>query len=83
MALDAVGMNITAGAAHLGVSRNSLSRVINGLAGVSPEMAIRLDKAFGGGAEIWVRMQANYDFAKAKERAGKIKVRKITSVVHA
>ena len=44
-------------------TRNTLSRVINGLAGISPDMAIRLAKAFGGKADIWVRMQASYDLS--------------------
>ena len=58
-ALQAADLNITEGAAHLGGTRNTLSRVINGLAGFSPEMAIRLAKAFGGKADICVRMQAS------------------------
>lgn len=73
-ALQAFEMNITEGAAHLGVTRNTLSRVINGLAGVSPDMAIRLAKAFGGNADIWVRMQASYDLARAMEHEGEINV---------
>ncbi|TVQ83439.1 MAG: addiction module antidote protein, HigA family [Micavibrio sp.] len=73
-ALEAAGMNITDGAAHLGVTRNTLSRVVNGLAGISPEMAIRLAKAFGGTPDIWVRMQAGYDLAQAMAHQDKIKV---------
>ncbi len=76
-ALEACELDITKGAAHLGVSRNTLSRVINGLAGISPEMALRLDKAFGGGAEIWVRMQASYDLAQAREHEDEIDVRRL------
>ena len=76
-ALNACDLNITEGAAHLGVTRNTLSRVINGLAGISPEMALRLDKAFGGGAEIWVRMQASYDLAQAREHENAINVRRL------
>lgn len=76
-ALQAVEMNVTEGAAHLGVSRNTLSRVINGLAGISPEMAIRLAKAFGGTAEIWVRMQASYDLAQAMEHEDEIDVSRL------
>jgi addiction module HigA family antidote len=72
--LQAVEMNITEGAAHLGVTRNTLSRVINGLAGISPDMAIRLAKAFGGNADIWVRIQASYDLAQAMEHEGEIDV---------
>ncbi len=76
-ALDACQLNITDGAEHLGVTRNTLSRVINGLAGVSPDMALRLNKAFGGGAEIWVRMQASYDLAQAREHEDEINVRRL------
>ena len=67
-------MNTTEGAEHLGVSHNSLSRVINGLAGITPVMAIRLAKAFGGSADIWVRMQASYDLAQAMEHEAEIDV---------
>ena len=58
----------------LGVSRQALSRLINGQAGISPEMAIRLSKAFGTTPDIWIRMQAAYDIARAKGREGQIKV---------
>jgi addiction module HigA family antidote len=50
---------------------------VTGKAGVSAEMAIRLDKAFGGGAETWLRLQAVYDLAQAQKHAGKIKVRRV------
>ena len=76
-ALDAARLNITQAAEHLGVSRNTLSRVINGLAGVSPDMALRLAKAFGGGAEIWVRMQASYDLVQAREHEDEIDVKRL------
>ena len=58
-------------------SRKQLSEIVNGRAGISAEMAIRLDKAFGGGVETWHRLQAAYDFAQALKRAGKIAVRRI------
>lgn len=73
-ALQAADLNITEGATHLGVTRNTLSRVINGLAGISPDMAIRLAKAFGGTADIWVRMQASYDLSQAMEHEDEIDV---------
>jgi len=73
-ALDATQMNVTDGAYHLGVARHTLSRVINGHAGISPDMAIRLAKAFGGTADIWVRMQAAYDLAQAMEYEAEIDV---------
>lgn len=71
-ALQAAGMNITEGAEHPGVTRHTLSRVINGLAGISPEMAIRLAKASGGSADIRVNMQASYDPAQAMEHEDEI-----------
>ena len=73
--LDTCNLSITEGAKHLGVSRNSLSRTINGLTRISPEMASRLNKAFGGSAEIWIRMQAGYDLAQIPKIKNKIKVK--------
>lgn len=73
-ALDACNMNIKKGAEHLGVNRVTLSRVINGQAGISSEMAIRLGKAFNRDAEVWVRMQATYDLAQAMQYADEIEV---------
>jgi len=64
--LEPLELTITEGAAILGVARHTLSRVINGQAGISPDMAIRLEKAFGGSADTWLRMQAAYDLAQAR-----------------
>ena len=75
--LEPLGLSVTDGAKILGVSRKHLSSVINGRAGVSPEMAIRLDKAFGGGAETWYRLQAAYNMSKAMEKAGDIRVERV------
>ena len=72
--LEPLGLSVTDGARVLGVSRKQLSALVNGRAGISPEMAIRLDKAFGGGASTWYQMQAAYDMAQAMRRAGEIKV---------
>ena len=72
--LEALGLSVTAGARVLGVSRKQLSALVNGRAGISPEMAIRLDKAFGGGASTWYQLQAAYDMAQAMRRAGEIQV---------
>ena len=72
--LEPFGLSVTEGAKALGVSRQALSRLINGQAGVSPEMAIRLSKAFGTTPDIWIRMQASYDIAQAKRHADRIKV---------
>ena len=72
--LEPLGLSVTAAAEGLGVSRNTLSMVLNGRAGISPEMAIRLSKAFGGTAESWLRQQMQYDLWQAKQRAGAIRV---------
>jgi addiction module HigA family antidote len=72
--LEPLELNVTEGAAALGVARHTLSRVINGQAGISPEMAIRLEKAFGGSADSWLRMQAAYDLAQARLHENKIDV---------
>ena len=72
--LEPLGLSVTEGAKVLGVSRQALSRLINGQAGISPEMAIRLSKAFGTTPDIWIRMQASYDIAQAKRREEQIQV---------
>ena len=72
--LDAVGLNVTEGAKVLGVARHTLSRVLNGRSGVSPEMAIRLEKAGWSNAGHWLRLQAAYDLAEAREHEDEIHV---------
>lgn len=72
--LEAVGLTVTEGAKVLGVSRPTLSSLINARAGISPEMAIRLEKAFGGTAGAWLRMQAAFDLAQARQRETEIEV---------
>ena len=72
--LDPLELTITEGADVLGVARHTLSRVVNGQASVSPEMAIRLEKAFGGTADSWVRMQTAYDLAQVRSRSDQIQV---------
>ena len=62
------GMTVSAFAKRLGVSRVALSRVVNGRAAVSAELAIRLAAALGGSAESWLRMQVAYDLWQAKKK---------------
>ncbi len=82
--LEPLGLSVTDGAKVLGVTRQALNNVVNGKAGVSPEMAIRLSKAFGSTAETWLRMQLAYDLAAARKTESKIKVRQYQlSEVHA
>ncbi len=74
--LKPLGLSVTAGARVLGVARPTLSNVINGKAAVSPEMAIRLEKAFGSTADAWLRMQGAYDLAQARRHERDIKVKR-------
>ena len=75
--IEPLDLTITEAARVLGVTRQALNNLVNGKAGISPEMAIRLDKAFGGGADTWLRLQAAYDLAQAEKHAGNIKVRRV------
>jgi addiction module HigA family antidote len=74
--LEPFSLSVTEAAKVLSVSRTMLSRLINGQAGASPEMAIRLAKAFGATPDIWIRMQAAYDLAQARLHEGKIHIRR-------
>src|SRR5512140_1218516 len=62
--IEPLGLTITAAAKALGVTRQALNNLVNGKAGISPEMAVRISKAFGGSPEMWLRLQANYDLAR-------------------
>ena len=73
--IEPLGITITDAAAALGVSRNSLSELVNAKRGISPEMAVRLSKGFGGSPESWLTQQLNYDLAQVS--AEKIKVRRL------
>ena len=75
--LEPLGLTVTGAAEGLGVSRNTLSMLLNGRLGISPEMAIRLSKAFGGTPESWLRQQMQYDLWVAQQQEGKIKVSRI------
>jgi len=74
--LTSLGVSVTEAAKGLGVSRPHLSKLLNGHAGISPEMAIRLEKGIGSTADHWLRMQNAYDLAQQKP--SRIRVRKLT-----
>lgn len=65
--IDPLGLTVTEAAEGLGVSRKHLSALLNGRAGISPEMAIRLSKAFGGSPESWLTQQMQYDLRQVQE----------------
>jgi addiction module HigA family antidote len=73
--IEPSGLTITRAAQALGVTRNTLSELANGKRGISPEMAVRLSKVFGGSAESWLVQQAQYDLAHV--RADEIKLRRL------
>ena len=72
--LDPLGLNVTEAAKVLGVARHTLSRILNGHAAISPEMAIRLEKAGWSNAEFWLRRQAAYDLVRARQQEHRIHV---------
>jgi addiction module HigA family antidote len=74
--LKPLGLTVTAAAAALGVTRKALSDLLNGHSGVSPDMAIRLEKVFGSTADAWLRMQMQHDLSEARQRSDLIKVTK-------
>ena len=69
---------MTEAAGKLGISRKQLSDIVNCRSGISPGMAIRLDKAFGGGAETWYRLLSAWELAQAKKRSHRIKVERLS-----
>jgi addiction module HigA family antidote len=75
--LEPLGLSVTKGAEALGVTRQALNNLVNGKAGISPEMAIRLAKAFGSNSETWLAMQMAYDLAQARQHEGEIKVQRV------
>jgi addiction module HigA family antidote len=82
--LDPLSLTVTAAAKLLGVTRQTLNDLVHARRGISPEMAIRLDLAFGGGAETWLRMQTAYDLAKARVTTrGRIKVKRYVAATRA
>ena len=78
--LPALGLTVTQAAEQLGVARVTLSRMINGRAAISAEMAIRLAQWLGGSAEVWLRLQLQYDLWHA-EKNSKVKIKPAESLV--
>lgn len=79
LCLDPLGVTVTQAAAALGVSRKTLSAILNGRAGISPEMAIRLSVAFNTTAESWLSQQVQYDLWHADRNRKKLHVRKLVA----
>jgi len=75
LCLEPMDLTVTKAAEGLGVTRKALSELLNGHSGISPEMAIRLSKAFGGSAESWMTQQMQYDLWRAQQNVDAIKVK--------
>ena len=75
--LEPLGLTVTEAAKVLGVSRQTLNNLLNGRSGISPEMALRLAKAFGSTAETWLGVQLDYDLAQVRRREGDIVVKRV------
>ena len=79
LCLEPLGLTVTDAAAALGVSRKTLSALLNGRAGVSPEMAVRLSIAFDTSAEMWMNQQTRFDLWHAERRRKKLKVTRLAA----
>ncbi len=76
--IQPLGLTITEAAQALGVTRNTLSELVNAKRGISPEMAVRLSKVFGGTEEGWLVQQAQYDLANV--HVGRMKLKRLALV---
>jgi antitoxin HigA-1 len=79
--LEDLGLSVAEAAKSLGITRQQLHNVIAGRSSVTPEMAIRFEKAFGSTADTWLRMQVNYDLAQARKRTNGIIVARLAPKV--
>jgi addiction module HigA family antidote len=79
LCLKPLGLTVTQAAAALGVSRKTLSGILNGRAGISPEMAVRLSLAFGTTAESWMNQQVQYDLWHAERNRKKLHVARLSA----
>jgi len=80
--LEPLGLTVTEGAKALGVTRQALNNLLNGKSGISPEMAVRLAKAFGSRAEIWLGIQLDYDLAQVRRRHKQLGVKRVARPAH-
>ena len=79
LCLEPLGLSVTDAAKGLGISRKTLSAILNGRAGVSPEMAVRLSLAFGTSSESWMNLQIQYDLWQAEKRRKSLRVLRLAA----
>ncbi len=76
--VDGAGLSVTEAAERLGVTRTSLSRLLNGHNGLSPEMALRLSKLLGTSIDMWVNLQVQYDVWLISKNSSKLKIKPLS-----
>ena len=79
LCLEPLNITITEAAEALGVSRKTLSAILNGRAGISPEMAVRLSMAFGTSSDSWLNQQTQYDLWQAEQNRKNLRVKKLST----
>ena len=79
LCIEPLGLSVTETAEALGITRKTLSSILNGRSGISPEMAVRLSIAFGTSSESWLNQQSQYDLWAAEKRRKDLKVRKLSA----
>jgi addiction module HigA family antidote len=79
LCLEPLGLSVTAAAQSLGVTRKTLSALLNGHTGISPEMALRLSMAFGGSAESWLQQQVLYQLAQVRKKADSLNIQRLVA----
>lgn len=79
LCLEPLGLSVTAAAEALGISRKSLSAILNGRAGISPEMAVRLSIAFDTSAESWLNQQTQYELWQAEQHRKDLRVKRLVA----
>ena len=79
LCLEPLGVSITEAAQALGVSRKTLSSIINGKAGISPEMAVRLSIAFNTSSESWLNQQTQFDLWQAEQHRNELQVKRLSA----
>ena len=79
LCIEPLGLSITDTAEALGISRKTLSAILNGRSGISPEMAVRLSLAFGTSSESWLNQQTQYDLWEAEKKRKQLKVKKLST----
>lgn len=79
LCLEPLGLSVTDAAQALGTSRKNLSAIVNGKAGISPEMALRLSIAFDTSAESWLAQQSQYDLWQAEQHRDKLHVKRLVA----